>query len=182
MKCFCLACYWPVVPWSRFVQSYQLSTFDRYYLPCLLGLAMVVAIFLQGGMSFDRRRIGACALMALPLAWFTLAGLHDHFRWQDARWELYRSIRADGVSPLSIDGGYEIQGSEAFDAFEAKLQSPDCIGPCSCRGLSWYCRDDSWHIGMNVYNGYQTIRQIQPRYWLSAGPPILLNRRSTAGK
>jgi hypothetical protein len=158
------------------IQSRHLYAFDRYFLPCILGLAMVVAIFLQSRPSLNRRRLGASALLLFPLAWFTLAGLHDQFRWQDARWDLYRSIRATGVSKLSIDGGYEIQGSEAYDAFKAKLQSPDCIGTCHCR-RAWYCHDDSWHIGMNLGKGYQTIRQIQPNYWLTDGPPVLLNRR-----
>src|ERR1035438_1015594 len=118
----------------------------------------------------------SCPWGSLPLAFFTIAGLHDYLRWSDAGWELYREALYNGVSPANIQGSFEMNGWHAFDLYESKATPPACRGECRC-GSPWYCLDDSYRVGMNVYGNYEVVAQRQPRYWLAPGPPGILSRR-----
>ena len=168
----------------------RLATYDRYYLPELFGLTLVTAVLLSprfgGKESEDAAPRGSrsgrlsvrFAAAVIPMALFTTAGLHDYFRWNDARWALFRRALNQGVSPANIQGGYEVNGWTAYDLFLSKATPPGCIGPCSC-AFGWYCLDDSYRIGMNVYGNYEVIASRQPDYWLAPGPPVTLSRRKT---
>ena len=156
-----------------------LGAFDRYYLPELLSLLLATGVALSdvwpaAGLKSWRTLRFAAAL--LPMALFTTAGLHDFFRWNDIRWSLFHEAVDRGISPANIQGGYEINGWANFDFFLSKTEPTGCIGPCSCAG-GYYCLDDSYRIGMNVYGDYEPIASGQPDYWLAKGPPIVLSRR-----
>jgi len=151
----------------------RLAAFDRYYLPETFGLALALALILSDGPRMSTARFGAALL---PLAFFTIAGLHDYFRWNDAGWELYREALGNGVSAANIHASYEMNGWLAFDLYQAKATPPGCIGPCHCDS-EWYCLDDSYRVGMDMYGDYEVVAQRQPRYWLAPGPPVVLSRR-----
>jgi len=169
----------------------RLATYDRYYLPELFGLTLVTSVLLSPRFGGEKREDSApqgvgsgrrlslrFAAAVIPMALFTTAGLHDYFRWNDARWALFRQALSQGVSPANIQGGYELNGWAAYDWFLSKATPPGCIGPCICT-LGWYCLDDSYRIGMNVYGNYEVIASRQPDYWLAPGPPVSLSRRKT---
>ncbi|SPE31324.1 membrane hypothetical protein [Candidatus Sulfopaludibacter sp. SbA3] len=151
----------------------RLAAFDRYYLPETFGMAIAVALILSDAPRLFPTRF---AVALLPLAFFTIAGLHDYFRWSDAGWDLYREALRNGISPANIQGSYEMNGWHAFDLFQAKEKPAGCIGPCHCDS-EWFCLDDSYRIGMNVYGNYETLARRQPHYWLAPGPPVVLSRR-----
>jgi hypothetical protein len=110
----------------------------------------------------------------LALAWFSVAGEHDYLRWNQVRLALYDETVAHGVSPSSIDGGYELNGWHNVKASHA----PTCIGACRCIPWSWYCIDNSYRILMSAPTpDYELLKQVQPSYWLTDGPPLSLVRR-----
>ena len=151
----------------------RLAVFDRYYLPETFGLALALALVLSNAPRVSYARF---TVVLLPLAFFTIAGLHDYFRWSDAGWDLYREALRSGVSPANILGSYEMNGWHAFDLYRSNVTPPACIGPCHCDS-DWDCLDDSYRVGMNVYGNYEVVAQRRPRYWLAPGPPVILSRR-----
>jgi uncharacterized membrane protein (DUF485 family) len=160
------------------IQVDKLGLFDRYYLPELLGLLLALGVSL-GLPATDRESRGPTWRLAaglLPLALFTTAGLHDYFRWNDIRWAFFQDALNHGISPMNLQAGYEPNGWAGYSAFLENTKPPACIGPCQC-DQGWFCRDDSYRIGMSVYGNYEVVASRRPDYWLADGPPIYLSRR-----
>jgi len=160
------------------VQAYQTDVFDRYYFPCILALAVLAPACLANPARSDRPRLGVDTVLAgcsaLALAWFTIAGTHDYMRWNQIRLELYDQAVAQGVSPASIDAGWELNGWYNVDSRHA----PTCIGACRCQPSTWYCIDNSYRILMSgAPPHYEVVKQVKPAYWLADGPPLSLVRR-----
>jgi hypothetical protein len=165
--------------------------FDRYYWPVLLGATLCVTILFDAEeralRSPHARAVATVgfAALALPLAFFTVAGVHDYFRWNDARWRLVEHAKALGVPTTSIDAGYEANGAMSFDPMRKHPEAIDqhaCIGRCHCEipwnlGAIWTCYDDSYRIGMTVRDGYQELAREEPVAWLGKGRPVILSRR-----
>ena len=160
-----------------FSQATKLWSFDRYFLPSVLGLALSAATLSRPVRSGLRGAI--CALFFLPMTWFTVAGMHDHFAWNDARWALVDSAHARGAGPANVEAGYEPNGWLAYDDYAAQRPPAHCVGPCGCRyPFKWFfCTDDSYRVGMNVLPGYQPVQTLMPHYWLTPGPPMILSVR-----
>jgi hypothetical protein len=165
--------------------------FDRYYWPILLGATVCLAILFDGEERELRtphaRAIGTVAftVVALPLAFFTVASAHDYFAWNDARWRLVEHAKKLGVPTTSIDAGYEANGFLSFDQMRKHPEAIDksaCIDRCHCEipwdlGRIWTCYDDSYRIGMTVRDGYQEIARDEPGAWLGKARPVILSRR-----
>lgn len=158
------------------VQAYQESVFDRYLLAPFIGLLIVVAIAAEPApeaaapSSPPRRGRGRLAfpLALAPMLWFSVAGVHDYFRWNDARWGLVRWLLQRGISPTIIQGGYEVNGWLNYDARRYGQPASGCVGLCRCAVLwpEWSCTDDSYQISMNPLPGYQPVAQSRLTYWL----------------
>jgi hypothetical protein len=176
---------------AAFVQAMGRVGFDRYYLQIFFGATLCLAILLdseQRAVSAPRKRPLSTVLflvLTLPLAFFTVAGVHDYFRWNDARWRLVEHAQKLGVPTTSIDGGYEVNGWLSFDLVRKHAEQIDdthCIGGCHCGilwGLEsiWTCHDDSYRVGMNLRNGYVEIAREEPNFWLGKNEPLILSRR-----
>jgi hypothetical protein len=173
------------------VQSFGRYGFDRYGLPLVFGTTLAVAILVSPAAEAAAsprlpawsNRLFVAAI--LPMAFFTVAGVHDYFRWNDARWRLVAHARMLGVPATSIDGGYEVNGWLSFDRVRTHREPIDdsrCIGPCRCHPPSleeiWTCHDDSYRIGMTVAADYVEVARDAPRFWLGKGRPVILSRRS----
>jgi hypothetical protein len=171
------ALWWTAAATALTVQAYQKHVFDRYLMPMLFAVIVVVAIVAARNQAGPRAR-WAAALLWLPVAWFTVAGLHDQFRWNDARWRMVRDLMSQGVSPTVVQGGYEVTGWLVADNYKAQKPAVGCIGACRCTWRDWYCQDDSYQIAMHELPGYQVVRQQPIGYWLAPGPPVLLLRRN----
>jgi len=160
------------------IQAYQADVFDRYYFPCILALVLLVPARLAnaqpGELPEPRLRTLLAAGIGLAVAWYAVAGEHDYLRWNQVRLELYNETVASGVSPSSIDAGYELNGWHNVK----NAHAPTCIGACRCTPWSWYCVDNSYRILMSAPTpDYELVKQVQPSYWLAEGPPLSLVRR-----
>lgn len=161
------------------LQAFKWVYFDRYSIPGVLGLALALPLLLEREPVFSKARAWTALLAAAPVAWFTVAGVHDQFRWNEARWALVAAARARGAEPTNIEAGYEVAGWLAVDAFNARRMPAQCVGECRC-GWGWFCLDATWHVGMNVLPGYQVLESRRPAYWLARGPPVTLAQRAPA--
>jgi hypothetical protein len=179
-----------------FVQAMSTVGLDRYYLPVLLGAGLAVPVLLSHAEALccgGRRRIAATLAFAVPMlaiGFFTVAGLHDYFRWNDARWRLVERATAAGVPTTSLDAGYEANGWLSFDSLHGppgKIDESQCIGRCHCEiewgmGGVWTCHDDSYRIGMKVMGNYVEMARDEPRFWLGKSPTLVLSRRPKPGR
>jgi hypothetical protein len=162
-------------------QAYKLEVVDRYYFPCIFAVGLALGAMMSmpetSLLSFRSgwRRVAFIASI-VPLAWFSIAGLHDEFRWNDARWELVRLAVDAGAPPSTVQGGYEVNGWISYDDHIHHHQPARCRGSCGCRG-GFFCVDDSYRVGMNLLPGYVPVRSLKPRYWLANGPPVTLSER-----
>ncbi|HET9930800.1 MAG TPA: hypothetical protein VFQ35_08940, partial [Polyangiaceae bacterium] len=178
------------------VQAYGGGGFDRYSLPCLFGIVLVLGSLASSEEESIHRPLRVrnlirkwsaipFALTCLPLAYFTVAGVHDYFRWNDARWRLVDYALSTGFPSTSINGGYEVNGWLSYDATGLHAVNPDvhrCIGECRCEvpavlaGL-WNCFDDSYRINMSVGPGYDEVMRETPRFWFGRDHSIILSKR-----
>jgi hypothetical protein len=161
------------------IQSYRMEVIDRYHLPSMIGLGLLVACALAAGHVRRRgRRWWALGALFGAMAAYDVAALHDHFRWQDARWQLVRVAVASGVSPSNLQAGFEVSGLLTSDAFEAGT-SPRWCHNCHCRCHDGFrCIDDSYRVGVVPLPDYEVIQSVQPRHWLLDGPALHLSRRT----
>jgi len=166
------------------IQGSGRYVFDRYHLPGVLGGVLALGAFL----GFDARS-GAPARTApwrrfvlpwLALSCFTVLALHDHFRWNDARWALVRDYLDAGGSSFRLQAGYEVNAWYNYDAIRRGERPMGEAGCCSCWQGTVLCVDDTFWVGMAPPMGpdYRVVRSIRPRYWLTPGQrPVSLYRR-----
>ena len=166
---------------SVFVPLYvfKYDVFDRYYLPAMIGMALFVGLTLSLDEVAPRSTwnvMGYAGALA-AIGWFGVAGLHDQFSWNEARWALVGDARARGVSHRNLEAGYEVNGWLAGEPAARQTSAESCIGPCHCYVPDWSCQDASYRVGMNSLAGYEVLRSRKPSYWLASGPPLILERR-----
>jgi hypothetical protein len=170
------------------VQAYRNEVFDRYHFPGILGLFLVLGtvVAAQREATDGKVRWGAqasnvaCGALLVTLSLFTVMGVHDYFRWNDARWKLVRDYLSRGGSATSLQAGYEYDGWYLMDATRKRTPMTGCRGRCECHHQDqywWYCRDDSYQIAMGVLPGYSLVQSIAPSYWLAKGDPVSLSAR-----
>lgn len=163
------------------IQSYRNQIIDRYHLPSMIGLCVVLAIAqseLWGAARLPAKRVAAFGAVLLALAAYDTAALHDHFRWQDVRWQFVRAAMRDGISPANLQAGFEVDGELVMDLVRAGKPPRWCHnGRCRCTG-GWFCIDDSYRVSMNEIPGYEVVEAVEPDYWLVDGPPLLFLRRT----
>ena len=162
------------------IQVYVNYVYDRYHFLSALVAPVMLALVLEDRLPLSRARVAAFMAAWLPIAWFSVAGVHDEFRIQEARWDLVAAAQARGVDPATLDGGYEVNGWAAFVGLGGqgpKTVPRACRGPCQCSPSGRMCEDDSYRIGMNLPAGYETLGSLLPAYWLTFGPPLRLFRR-----
>jgi hypothetical protein len=159
------------------IQSHQGEMVDRYYLPLILGAAILVpgvlATTLPSPIPVHAHLRFAVLFGAIAI--FSVFGAHDEFRWNDARWELIRTALEKGGTRATIQAGYEYNCWNKYEGLSAEEQR--CAGGCRCEHTGFCCVDDRFQIGMSVSPGYKPIRSIQPSYWLASGPPVVLSKR-----
>ena len=115
------------------MQAYQWQVLDRYYLPCLLGV--LIGLTARTAERPAPARTWLPLATALPLMWFSIAGAHDYFRWNDARWRAVEIARTAGATPQNLDGGFEVNGWLNYDAVKIHAQPAGCRGACGCDSI-----------------------------------------------
>lgn len=85
--------------------------FDRYLLFPMFLLAPVLALAGQATTSRTKILLPMASLTLLLFATFAVAGTHDYFAWNRARWQAAKDlVEIKQISPLDIDGGLEFNG------------------------------------------------------------------------
>jgi hypothetical protein len=168
-----------VLSFGLYMQAFQWTVLDRYFLPCVLGSAVALGARTtrcNGGSTLRARRYAAIAAAA-PLAWFTIAGVHDYFRWNDARWTAVLLAIRSGARPETLDAGYEVNGWLNYDDVIEDVKPTTCLGRCGCLPRAFYCTDDSYMVSFGLPPGREQIADLPVAWWLAHGPNIVVSRR-----
>jgi len=181
---FLFGAFGAVLSLALMIQAFRMEFIDRYHLPGVLGGVLALGAFLGFDAASETPAVRLrgrwpAAVLGLALSVFTVAALHDYFRWNDARWALVRGYLAGGGSPMRLYGGYEVSGWLNYDAY-SRPERPSDGGPAyHCNVPVPDCVDDTWCIAMTRPPlEYRAVRSIQPRYWLTPGRwPVTLYRR-----
>jgi len=159
------------------VQTHQIEMVDRYYLPLILGLAVLV----PGALATARPRgpgkydvVKFIALFA-PIALFSVLGVHDEFRWSDARQQMIEVAMSLGGTRATVQAGYERNCWLKYEGLSPRELA--CEGGCRCAQHGFCCVDDRWRVGTSISPGYRQVATAHPNYWLASGPAVLLTRR-----
>jgi hypothetical protein len=162
------------------VQAYGSEVLDRYYLPLVLALALLFGSMHVAVPGRASRRAWLRPLLAglalLPMAWFSVAGVHDYFRWNEGRWALVNAALAV-VEPNNLDGGFEVNGWLNYENYRAGRKPARCAGDCKCAVKHFSCSDDTYQISMDVGANRVIVAEWRPRYWLLPEGMIYLTRR-----
>ncbi len=138
----------------QLIPFYLIWPQDRYLVPLILPAAALVLD------AFRRIRLSrsAMAIGLLLFGLYGLAGLHDYLSWNRVRWELGRSLIAEGVRLEHIEGGLE------WDAWHLFYNQPrQVLGPLSSPYLLWYTRvvpelDPKYLVSFSAIPGYTVLR------------------------
>jgi len=131
------------------------SFLDRYLLFLLPLVIVLVALVVGRSASWRGLVIGSIPSLLIFMT-FGVAGTHDYFAWNRARWELLAQLQRDGVSPAEIDGGFEFGGVRRYD--RARRPPP---------GKSWWwVDDDRYMLTLGPVDGYETFQSREFFRWL----------------
>lgn len=140
--------------------------FDRYALDSLW------ALLLLGAIAIGRERralvIGAAVLAFVAVG--SVAGVHDYFAWNRARFELWQSLKQRGVPIEAVNAGYELNAWGRLDGRPMPATRP-----------AWIVRND-YVLAFHLLPGYEVIdrRTYLPLF----GPEreIFAERRTAAAR
>jgi hypothetical protein len=105
--------------------------------------------------------------MATAFGAFAIAGTHDYFAWNRARWLALDDLtQLSGVPPERIDGGYEFNGLYRYDPSIAW----------------WWAEDEEYVVSFGPMPGYCRTASYAFRRWLWGGDgSVQVQRRCLAG-
>lgn len=89
------------------------NLFDRYLLPLLVVVVFLVARFYQ--QKIRTQLPAVCYAILLPMVAFSVAAVHDMFAADRARLTAIQELRAAGVPPTEIYGGFAYDGWTQID-------------------------------------------------------------------
>jgi hypothetical protein len=160
------------------VQVFRFRVFDRYFFPSLLGLTLA-AVLLPATAATPAagrpRRLGAAGTIALSaalLGGLSVAAVHDHFRWNEARWSLLARGVARGVPAAQIDGGFEVNGWLEYEGDPPRAPSRTCG-----RRTRWSCFALDYVITFAAPPGGEVVLREPIDDRLGNLPDLLLVRR-----
>lgn len=157
-------------------QAYRDSVFDRYYFPTFLGALLFVTAGSgdRGAMSGWRKGLGVT--FASVLAFYSVWGMHDYFRWNEARWNLVERAGELSVPTTELDGGYEYSGWMYYE-------HPERAGrECGPR-TSFFCSHLRYTIGWTVRDGENVVAREPVHAWLFHFPDLMLvDRHAVRGR
>jgi hypothetical protein len=147
--------------------SFQTAIFDRYHYIGIIGFTIALAAILPA--AAVSRFTRAATIWTVVLGIISTLGLHDHFRWQEARAALAVEARKMAIQPGQLDAGYEING---WNEIEKLGMSPDC-------GYKqfWFCGTRPYRIGTTKYGSDQILMSRHIRWWFLPFPDMLLLKR-----
>lgn len=141
--------------------------FERYLLPLVPGMILVV-------LDATRRvrwSVPAAALGVLLIGLVSVTFMRDYFSWNAARWEAGRALVAAGVPIAKIDGGYEWNGWQLYDASVVYIRAHNLemtIDPWK------YILDPEYMLTFQPMPNYQVVQKVPFSTPLRAGGMDLL--------
>ena len=148
-----------------FVSSYTplvRMSFDRYTLPLIVPMAIIVAIPYSG----YRVRLADNIAFGLALILFSISVLcvEDYLKWNDTRWKAIEYAEQElGATPATMDGGFEYNGSRIG---EARLEA-------GISGSFWqeidrnaWTPNDTFRIAPSPLAGYEQCARMEYHSWL----------------
>jgi 4-amino-4-deoxy-L-arabinose transferase-like glycosyltransferase len=119
--------------------------FDRYLLPVLLsGLLIIRPV----GHARPQKRLAAAAVLLLLWYCFSIAGTHDYFAWNRARWTALNEALESGIPPEKIDGGFEFNGWYRTGPLRPKLPYAQSW---------WFVGEDTYVVSFGPYHNYTPV-------------------------
>jgi hypothetical protein len=143
--------------------------FDRHIVIAALPFYLLLILF-TGASDREKDEVSVAGFSAAGIVLaafmaFSVAATHDYMEWNRIRWDMGRSLLAEGVDPLGIVGGFEFNAWYNYDTFLAR-------GNISKIRQWWYDRRD-YQISMTPQDGYR-IKQKKSYYsWVHLRPIFL---------
>jgi len=151
-----LACPWN--PWLPRI-------FDRYF----VGAIVPFLLFLGSEALRAPKPVSLRWAFASGIAiyFFSVAGLHDYFAWNHARWAVIAQLQDEQNVPSNqIDGGFEFNGMYTSDEFMALHHTQNFFDSTSGKGGYWIL-DNEYVIGISApREGYDIVLSAPYTSWL----------------
>ena len=142
------------------------NVLDRYHYPSILGFAIALAVFFPP--SNWRRLRNVAAIWITVMATFSTLGLHDYFRWQEARADLLSQAAGRGISASKVEAGFEQNG---WSMVEGNPPTP------GCRPGQILCGRDRYRIGVEATPTDTVILSRSVNTWLVPFPNLELMQK-----
>ena len=144
---------------------------DRYHYPSILGFAIALAVVFPPS-NWRRLRNIAVIWITMMVAFSTL-GMHDYFRWQEARADLLSEAARRGISASEVEAGFEQNG---WNMVEGTAHTP------GCRPGQILCGRDRYRIGVDAAPTEKVILSRPVITWFIHFPDLeLLERLPSRG-
>jgi hypothetical protein len=139
--------------------------FDRYLLFTLFlllpllaaGAAQNVPVQLKAAIRTEWVTV---LLLWAPLAFFSVAGTHDYFSWNRARWQaLHKLTTEQGISAMDIDGGLEFNG---WLSYEPRYRKTAVVFSPSMT------HNNAYAISLAPATGFKIVERYRFQRWLPA--------------
>jgi hypothetical protein len=148
---------------------------DRYLLFALPFILLVIHDAFGAPRKARARSIAVvgAAVMAV-FAVLSTAAVHDYFAWNRSRWAAIAEAVRRGATPETLDGGFEYNGFERFEA-TPRVAAPGKSG--------WWVKDDRYCVSFEPRAGYTQVQAGNVRAWLPTTPRrvLLLERLNEGG-
>ena len=141
-----------------------MEIFDRYHFGSFIAALLALSVTVNETLKNKAYKF-SFGLLLLPLAFYSLAGTHDYFRWNDARWTLIEGSKQMDriIPPWELNSGHE-GNNWLIKTTWAKIP------------LRWADRN-RFQIVMNPHPGYSVLRRLPVNGWLATTPDVVLERK-----
>jgi len=136
------------------------SFFDRYLIPCLplIPVILIRLAFQQPvQVVFHKRVFVSSAVIVLSVfAFYCIAGTHDYFAWNRAKWQAIESVLKSGVEPINLDAGLEFN---SWSTYTLQKPLPPYSSDCPPH-------NNLWLIATGPLKGFEVWRKYPFKRWL----------------
>jgi len=132
--------------------------YDRYLIlfPVVI-MALIIRLF---PLPANKRRMTLAVPVLFTLIFyggFTVSATHDYMSWNRARWQALDFLTEElGISPRSIDGGFEFNGLNLYDPDYVQKENKSY----------WWIEDDEFVVSFGPIIGYKEINRFPFKRWL----------------
>jgi len=151
------------------VQAYHRAVFDRYYFPSYLGGLLLLSWI--GSRAKISPKVWKSALgVQMVMGLWAVLGMHDYFRWNEARWKIVEIADQSGKL-AQLDGGYEVNGILHYDGWGNV--KPDVRQSCGPKE-EFFCARLPFQISWSVPSGATLLNEVEIQSILYRFPTLKL--------